>query len=54
VRPRLLEFQEALVDAADRLFFGEVLTLPSVAAFAFALEQRIGRLEERVHEQDAD
>jgi hypothetical protein len=54
VRPRILEFQEALVDAADRLFWGEVLTLPGVVSFALALEQRIGRLEERVLDTNGD
>lgn len=54
IRPRLLEFQEALVDTADHLFFGEVPTLPGIAAFALALEQRIGRIEERVFEPEDD
>jgi hypothetical protein len=58
IRPRLLEFQEALVDAADKLFFGDVEADPiraqltthdrditSVTCFALALEKRIGRIE---------
>jgi len=61
IRPRLLDFQEALVDAADRLFFGELASNPiraqltthdrdiaNVTRFALALEQRIGYIEERV------
>jgi P22_AR N-terminal domain len=54
IRPRLLEFQEALVDAADRLLFGEVGvvaeidTVSGVARYAKSLEQRIGRIEDRV------
>lgn len=61
VRPRLIEFQEALVDAADRLVFGEIAVDPvraqlathdadiaSVTRFALALEHRIGRIEGRV------
>jgi hypothetical protein len=54
---RLLEFQWALVDAADRLLFGEVPSNPvtaqlathdaqiaSVTNVALRLEDRIGRL----------
>lgn len=54
IRPRLLEVQEALVDAADRLLFGElavvaeVETLSVVTRYAQSLERRIGRLEDRV------
>jgi hypothetical protein len=54
IRPRLLDFQEALVDAADRILFGEVGmaaevdTVSGVTRYARSLEQRIGRLEERV------
>lgn len=46
IRLRLLEFQEALVDAADRLLSGEVSSVKDVARFTLALEERIGRLEE--------
>ena len=58
VQQRLLEFQWAIVDAADRLLFGEVLTDPvkaqlathdaqiaNVTRFALQLEHRIGALE---------
>jgi hypothetical protein len=58
VQQRLLEFQWAIVDAADRLLFGEVLTDPvkaqlathdaqiaNVTRFVLQLEQRIGALE---------
>lgn len=48
IQPRLLEFQEALVDAADRLLSGEVSSVRDVARFTLALEERIGRLEESV------
>jgi P22_AR N-terminal domain len=58
VQDRLLEHQWALVDAADRLLFGELETtsaraqlttheaqIASVTRFALKLEERIGRLE---------
>lgn len=60
VRPRLLEFQEQLVDIADRLLNGEVEATPAQAlaeihrikgeqadalAWVFSLERRIGTLE---------
>ena len=58
VQERLLEFQWALVDTADRLFFGEVPSDPvraqlathdaqiaNVTRFALQLEHRIGKLE---------
>jgi len=48
IQSRLLEFQEALVDAADRLLSGEVSSVNDVARFTLALEQRIGRLEGHV------
>ncbi len=51
LRPKLIEFQEALVDAAARIFYGEVDTLPGVVRYAQMLEDRIGRLEERVFVQ---
>ena len=60
VQERLLEFQWALVDAADRLLFGELPSDPvkaqlaphdaqiaSVTRFALQLEQHIGTLEMR-------
>jgi hypothetical protein len=53
IQPRLLEFQEALVDAADRLWSGEVSSAGDVARFTLALEERIGRLEERVLGDDS-
>lgn len=46
IQPRLMEFQEALVDAADRLWSGEVSSVVDVARFTLSLEERIGRLEE--------
>lgn len=52
IQPRLLEFQEALVDAADRLLSGEVSSVTDVARFTLALEERIGRLEERALGED--
>jgi hypothetical protein len=58
IRPRLLDFQEVLVDAADRLLFGElgmaaeVDTLSGVTRYARSLEARIGRLEEQVLGED--
>jgi P22_AR N-terminal domain len=52
IQPRLLEFQEALVDAADRLLSGEVSSVTDVARFTLALEVRIGRLEERALGED--
>lgn len=48
IQPRLLEFQEVLVDAADRLWSGEVSSVRDVARFTLALEDRIGRLEGHV------
>jgi hypothetical protein len=67
VRTRLLEHQWALVDAADRLLFGEVPSDPvraqlathdaqiaSVTRFAPKLEERIGRLEAATHPMDTD
>jgi hypothetical protein len=60
IRPRLLDFQEALVDAADRLLFGELAmvaevdTLSGVTRFAQSLERRIGCLEERVFPPEDD
>lgn len=60
VRDRLLEFQEQLVDLADRLLHGEVEATPAQAlaeihrmkgeqadalAWVFSLERRIGTLE---------
>lgn len=53
IQPRLLDFQEALVDAADRLLSGEVTsTVQDVTRFTLALEGRIGRLEDRVFGED--
>src|SRR5258708_3568672 len=52
IQPRLLEFQEVLVDAADRLLSGEVSSVTDVARFTLALEERIGRLEERALGED--
>jgi hypothetical protein len=60
LRARLLELQEALVDAADRLLFGEVAALQevdtpaTVASYARSLERRIGRLEEQVFAPEED
>ncbi len=61
VRPRLIEFQWAVVDAVDRLLFGEVESSPvraqltthegrmaSHERFMLALESRIGRVEEHI------
>ncbi len=61
VQPRLIEFQEALVSAADRLLFGDVESDPvrfrlmgidsqvaDVRRFTLALEKRIGHLEDVV------
>jgi hypothetical protein len=66
VRSSLLEHQWALVDAADRLLFGEVPSDPirsqlatheaqiaNVTEFALRLEQRIGRLEVKASDIDA-
>jgi len=67
VRAALLEHQWALVDAADRLLFGEVPSDPirsqlatheaqiaNVTEFALRLEQRIGRLEAQASDTNPD
>jgi hypothetical protein len=60
IRPRLLDCQEALVDAADRLLFGgvgmvgEVDTLSGVTRYAQSQERRIGRPEERIFTPDEE
>jgi hypothetical protein len=67
VRASLLEHQWALVDAADRLLFGEVPSDPirsqlatheaqlaNVTEFALRLEQRIGRLEAQADDTNLD
>jgi hypothetical protein len=67
VQERLLEFQWALVDAADRLLFGEIPSDPmkaqlatheaqiaNVTRFALQLERRIGFLEMNNREERED
>jgi hypothetical protein len=67
VQSRLLEHQWALVDAADRLLFGEVPSEPvraqlathdaqiaSVTHFALKLEERIGCLEATTFSTESD
>lgn len=53
VRDKLLDFQEALVQAAYDLLRA-VDTLPGVVGFARSLEARIGRLEERIFAPEED
>jgi len=48
IRPRLVDFQEALVEAAHQLLLSEIDTVSGAVRFALSLERRIGRLEERV------
>ncbi len=60
VQDRLIEFQEEVLDAADRLFFGEVAseivpqqlpmerTYAVLRQFSLDLEARIGTMEDRV------
>ncbi len=50
IQPRLLEFQEALVDAAHTLFTGQPVN--DTARFVLALERRVGHLEEHVFVSD--